>query len=175
MMRPSSSDMLASTADAETTLAGVQRQVADSVSSPAESVLLVAEEPEDDRLPCRARLAKASGVSRQIRGTTAKTSPASAKVDVWRGKHPGCLLPACGRLTQKGCKEACCATAGVIRASLIVDSGGNAQLEDRAANCALRRATVHAGPAHDLVVATSGQWELLRAEGPPALLARARP
>jgi hypothetical protein len=86
----------------------------------------VADEPEDERHPCRARLAKASGVSRQIRGTAAKTSPALAKVDVWRGKHPGCLLPACGRLAQKGCKEAYCATAGVSQASLIVDSGGNA-------------------------------------------------
>jgi hypothetical protein len=102
----------------------------------------VADEPEDERHPCRARLAKASGVSRQIRGTAAKTSPALAKVDVWRGKHPGYLLPACGRLAQKGCKEAYCATAGVSQASLIVDSGGNAQLDDRVANCALRRATV---------------------------------
>jgi hypothetical protein len=92
----------------------------------AQPALFVAEEPKDDRHPCRARLAKGSGVSRQIRGTTAKTSPGPAKVEFWRGKHPGCLLPACGRLAQKACKEAYCATAGVIRGSFVVDSGGNA-------------------------------------------------
>jgi hypothetical protein len=56
----------------------------------------------------RARTLKASGLSGQIRSTSANRSGVGVKVDEWRGNRPGRVPPACGRRAKKPAKGRLC-------------------------------------------------------------------